>query len=96
MKKYELVLIADPKLNKNQVVELEEETKNKIKQYGKIINMQDKGIKKLAYEIKKNQEGHYYFYQFEVENRNNNIAIPEIERFCRLTDKIIKFMTVAS
>ena len=94
MNKYELVTIVDPNLSKEQVKELEEKTKNSIEQYAKITNIEDMGIKRLAYEIQKNKDGHYYFYQFEVSNRYNRIAVPEIERFCRITDKIIKFMTV--
>ena len=94
MNKYELVTIVDPNLNKKQITEVEEKTKDAIERYSKMTDMKDKGIKRLAYEVKNNKKGHYYIYQFEVEEKNNRIAVPEIERFCRITDKILKFITV--
>lgn len=94
MNKYELVIIVDPKLNKEKEKIFNNEMDNKIKEYGKIINKDDKGIKKLAYEVKKNKEGHFIIYLFEIPNSKKLDAIQDIERFCRIKDEILKYLTV--
>ena len=94
MNKYELVIVVDPKLNKENEASINTDMDNKIKEYGKILDKDDKGIKKLAYEVKKNKEARYIIYLFEVPNSKNIDAIREIERFCRIRDEILKFITV--
>lgn len=94
MNKYESVIIIKPNLSK---IELEKVTlgiENKINQLAKLTNKEDIGVRKLAYEIHKNREGHYLLYQFEVNNENKENAIGEIERFYRITDEIIKYIIV--
>ena len=44
--------------------------------------------------VKKNKEGHYYIFQFEINEENKTIAIQEIERLYKITDEIIKFIIV--
>ena len=48
------------------------------------------GKKKLAYEIKKNKEGYYVVINFE----SNPELIKELERVYRITDDVIKFLTI--
>lgn len=57
---------------------------------GKITKVDRLGNKKLAYEIKKNKEGYYICIEFLAEDT----AIAEIERVYRITENIIKFLTV--
>ena len=94
MNKYELVIIVDPKLNKEDERKFNNEMDERIEDYGKIIGKDDRGIKKLAYEIKKNKEGHFIIYLFEVDDGKKISAISEIERFCRIRDEVLKFLTV--
>ncbi len=94
MNKYELVIVVDSKLNKESESNFNKEMDNKIKEYGKIINKEDKGIKKLAYEVKKNKEARYIVYLFEIPVNKKKEAVYEIERFCRIKDEILKFITV--
>ena len=94
MNKYELVIVVDSKLNKESESNFNKEMDNKIKEYGKIINKEDKGIKKLAYEVKKNKEARYIVYLFEIPVNKRKEAVYEIERFCRIKDEILKFITV--
>ena len=67
---------------------------NKImKRINKIVNVQEieeLGIKRLAYEINKNKQGFYVILYFKERNQE----ILELERFYRITDDIIKFITV--
>ena len=48
------------------------------------------GKKQLAYEIKKFKEGIYILFNFEAKPE----LIAELERIYRITDDIIKFITV--
>jgi len=47
-------------------------------------------MKKLAYEIKKEQEGHYYLYTFN----SNPEFIAEFERILRIDDTVLKHMVI--
>lgn len=94
MKKYETVIILTPNLTKGKINETFDNVENKIKEYAKITQKDDLGVKKLAYEINKNKEGHYVVYQFEIKGNIKENAVKEIERFYRITDEIIKFITV--
>ena len=59
-----------------------------------IIKKDDMGIKRLAYEIRKNTEGHYFIYEFQINTDLSSKAIAEIERFYRITDEIMKYVVV--
>lgn len=93
MKKYESVIIIKTNLSKEKENEIINKISNKIGELAKITNKEDIGVKKLAYEIQENKEGHYIIYQFEVEEDDGK-AVAEIERFYRITDEIIKFIVV--
>ena len=57
---------------------------------GKVKQVEELGIKKLAYEIKKQKEGIYVVIQFEA----NPELIKELERIYRITDEVMKFIVV--
>ena len=65
-------------------------SENKIRQDGKVEEVIDLGKRKLAYEIKKNKEAYYVQINFESKPE----AIAELERIYRITDGILKFITV--
>lgn len=94
MKKYESVIIVKPNLSKNKFDEISKKIDNKINEVAKNINKQDYGQKTLAYEIKQNKEGHYLVYQYELEENNNENVLCELQRFYRITDEILKYITV--
>ena len=94
MNKYESVIIIKPDLTKSKLEETISNVERKVSEYSKITAKEDYGIKRLAYEIKNNKEGHYYIFQFEVNEENKTTAIHEIERFYRITDEIMKFIIV--
>ena len=48
------------------------------------------GKRRLAYEIKKQQEGYYMVFEFESKPE----AIAELERIYRITDDIMKYIIV--
>lgn len=94
MNKYESVIIVKPQVNKKELELITTNIERKINEYGSITNVNDCGVKKLAYEIRKNKKGHYFVYQYEIESKNARTGIQEIERFFRILDEIIKFITI--
>lgn len=94
MNKYESVIIVKPNLSKTELAKVTSKVENKINELAKITDKADYGVKKLAYEIRKNTEGHYLLYQFEVNSDNKENATREIERLYKITDEIIKYMII--
>lgn len=94
MNEYENVIIIKPNLSKKELYELKSKVENKINEFAEITKKDDLGIKKLAYEIRKNKEGHYLIYEFKINDDLKNKAISEIERLYRITDEIMKFIIV--
>jgi small subunit ribosomal protein S6 len=65
--------------------------KNLIERFGGVVGETDDwGKKKLAYPIKKMDEGFYYFIRFEAEGT----AIAEIESRMRIMDNVIRYLCV--
>ena len=90
MNKYESVIIVNPNVEEAGLKALEEKVTGLINENGKVESVENMGKKKLAYEIKKNQEGTYMLFNFEA----NPDSIAELERVYRITDDIIKFIVV--
>lgn len=91
MKRYETIVIIDPDLSKEAEAPLLERVNDLIPQYnGVLIEMDDWGTKKLAYDIRKKNRGHYVRIDF----CGDGSLVQEMERFFRIDDKIMKFMTV--
>ena len=90
MNKYESVFIINPNVDDAGVKALEEKFTNLINSDGKVAEVNELGMKKLAYEIKKNKEGNYVSINFEA----NPALIKELERVYRITDEVIKFIVV--
>lgn len=94
MNEYENVIIIKKDLSKEETSKVILKIENNIRNFAEITKKDDLGIKKLAYEIRKNNEGHYLVYQFQVEEKMREFAIREIERFYRITDEVIKFLII--
>ena len=90
MNKYESVVIINPNVDAEGVKTLTQRFTDLINNDGKLEKVDEIGKKKLAYEIKKNAEGNYIAFHFEA---NPNL-ISELERNYRITDEVIKFMTI--
>ena len=94
MNEYENVIIIKTDLSKEETSKVILKIENNIRNFAEITKKDDLGIKKLAYEIRKNNEGHYLVYQFQVEEKMREFAIREIERFYRITDEVIKSLII--
>lgn len=90
MNEYESVIIIRPNLDEGEIEGIITEIIDLINQNGKVIAVDKKGIKKLAYEINKCKEGYFITFDFEVKSE----FIVELERHYRINENIIKFMTV--
>ena len=91
MKRYETIVIIDPDLSKEAETPIFERLNDLIPQYnGFLIETDDCGTKKLASDIKKKNRGHYVRLDF----CGDGALIQEMERFFRIDDKVMKFMTV--
>ena len=91
MRKYETVLISDPDLSDQARTELLDKVGNIItKEQGMILDLDDWGNKKLAYEIKKKSRGHYVCVTYG----GTGALVAELERNFRLSDDVLKFMTI--
>ena len=90
MNKYESVVIINPNVDEEGVKSLVKKFTDLINTDGKVEKVDELGKKKLAYEVQKNKEGYYVVFYFEA---NPNL-ISELERNYRITDEVIKFMSV--
>ncbi len=90
MNKYESIVIINPSLEEQAIKELITKFTDLINSDGKVENVDEMGLRKLAYEIQKKSEGYYVVYSFEA----NPQLIAELERVYRITDGIMKFITV--
>ena len=90
MNKYESVVIINSNLEADALKALINKFSDLINTDGKVTSVEELGNKKLAYEIKKQKEGYYVVYKFEA----NPQLISELERNYRITDEVIKFMSV--
>ncbi len=90
MNKYESVVIINPSIDEEGVKTLVEKFTNLINNDGRLEKVENLGKRKLAYEVKKQKEAYYEVFYFEA----NPELIFELERNYRITDEVIKFMTI--
>ncbi len=90
MNKYESVIIIRPNLDEEEIDNIIQKVKDIIEENGSVTKIDNMGMKKLAYEIRKNKEGYYIVIYFEADPS----IILELERYYRITENIIKFLTV--
>jgi small subunit ribosomal protein S6 len=91
MRKYETVVIIRPSIAEEEVDAIIERSKGIIEgDGGKIIKVDKWGIRKLAYLIKKEQQGYYFLMEFAGVPQ----AVTEMERIFKIDDRVLKFMTI--
>jgi len=91
MRRYETIFIIDPDLSEEERTPLFERLKDLFPQHnGLLVVIDEWGAKKLAYEIKKKARGYYV----RLDYCGTGILVNEIERFFRIDDRVLKYMTV--
>jgi small subunit ribosomal protein S6 len=89
MRNYEVALIAHPDLNDEAVTGLIDRLKGWIAAGGGTVGSIDQwGRRRLAYRIRKQQEGQYIFVPAQMPPT----ATRELERNLRLTEPILRFL----
>lgn len=91
MQLYESLFIIRPSLADEDVLKVHEKAKATVeKSGGSVARLENWGKKKLAYEVKQEKKGVYA----QLVYRGNGPVVEELERFFRLDDAVIKFLTV--
>jgi len=89
MNKYETIFIVNPEVAEEGIKALIQKFSDIINSDGKVLEVEEMGKKKLAYDIQKHQEGYYVVIHFEAKPE----LIKELERVYRITDDVMKFLT---
>lgn len=91
MRNYEGVFIVNPDLApeaaKGVVTSVQEVL---AKNGGRVEGLQDWGKKRLAFKIKKKQEGTYYLLNYQLDPKNEK----KVEQTLRLNDQILRFLII--
>ena len=91
MRKYETIFILQPELSEDDIKSVTAKAQDVISTYkGECLRMDDWGIRKLSYPIKKSARGRYYYLRFDGESA----LIAELERRLRLDDKVLRYQSV--
>ena len=91
MRNYEGVFIISPELSndnsKGVVTQIQELVS---KNGGRVDGIQEWGKKRLAYKIKKKQEGNYVIMSFQLESKFTK----KLDQALRLNDSLLRFLLV--
>ena len=91
MNKYELVLVVNAKIEEEARTATVDKAKDYIARFGgNVTAVEESGLKTLAYEIQKMNEGYHYFIQFEAAPE----APAQIEENVRIMDNVLRFLCV--
>ena len=91
MRKYETIFILQPELSEDEIKSVTAKAQDVISSYkGECLRMDDWGIRKLAYPIKKSARGRYYYLRFD----GGSTLIAELERRLRLDEKVLRYQSV--
>ena len=92
MRQYEVTFIVDPVLSGDEIKSTAKTYEDMLKTEGaNIVNIDDMGLRQLAYPISKRSSGVYYSTEFQVENGS---MITKLELALRRDERIIRFLTV--
>ncbi|MDF1590836.1 MAG: 30S ribosomal protein S6 [Desulfobacterales bacterium] len=91
MRRYETIVIVNPDVGDEQREPVFDRVRELIpQQNGILVKIDNWGTKKLAYEIKKKVRGFYS----RIDYCGSGPLVDEIERFFRIDDRVLKFMTI--
>lgn len=88
--KYETIFIIDPNVDEEGVKGLVEKFKGLIESSATLESVEEWGRRKLAYPVKKQNEGYYALVNFAADSS----FIHELERIYKITDGVIKYIII--
>jgi small subunit ribosomal protein S6 len=91
MRKYETIIILQPDLGEDDISVVTGKIQDVVSTYkGELFRLDDWGIRKLAYSIRKCARGRYYYVRYD----GNAALIAELERRLRLDEKVLRYQSV--
>lgn len=90
MNKYELLCVFEPNTEEEKRNQLLDKFKGIIEADGEVENVDEWGLRKLAYEINKIKEGYYVLMNFTT----NPDTPKEINRNLKIADEVIRHMII--
>ncbi|BAY22198.1 ribosomal protein S6 [Calothrix sp. NIES-2100] len=88
---YETMYILRPDLGDEQVEQAINKYQNLLKEHGaEDLQIQNRGKRRLAYEIKKHRDGIYIQFNYT----GPGTAIAPVERAMRLSEEVIRYLTI--
>lgn len=88
---YETLILAEPHLDREAIDALLKKISGQLEKAGaKIKNVDEWGVRKLAYQIKKHNDGFYVLYEYEAEGKD---TVRPVEDFLRLQAPVMRFKT---
>jgi len=91
MRTYETIFIIHPEKVGDEYAAVVDKFRNVLTDQGaEILKVDEWGVRKLAYPVKKNARGSYVLVAYEADPN----IISEFERRLRIDDAVIKFQTV--
>ncbi|MDF1696046.1 MAG: 30S ribosomal protein S6 [Saprospiraceae bacterium] len=92
MIQYEVTFIVDPVLSGDEIKSTAKAYEDLIKDNGaSIVNVDDLGLKQLAYPIKKRTSGIYYVIEY---NTPSGSFLPKMELSLKRDERILRFLNV--
>jgi small subunit ribosomal protein S6 len=91
LREYEFTFVVQPEISDEGVQAISQRFEGVLASHAsEKLFYEDWGRRRLAYEIKNFQKGHYQVLHFLSDGK----VIPELERSARLDDSILRFLTV--
>ena len=91
MRRYETIAILDPDLSEEGRAPVFDRLTQLIPaQNGFLVKLDEWGARRLAYDIKKKSRGYYVC----IDLCGDGAVVDEMERFFRIDDRVLKYMTV--
>jgi small subunit ribosomal protein S6 len=93
MRDYETLIVLHPELPEAQIRETIDRCRRLIEEMaGQIREVQEWGVRELAYPIRKLARGYYVLVEYTAEPR----VVNELERTLKIGDEFLRFVSVAS
>ncbi len=91
MRHYETTFVLRPNLGEDQFTEIIDRTCSIITDDGgTVLDVDRWGMRKLAYEIKKEVQGYYVYLNYAAPGK----TVDEIERIFRIDDRLLRYLTI--
>ena len=93
MREYEFNFVVQPEITDEGIAKICERFEGIVERAGDTkLHYDELGRRRLAYEIRNFQKGHYLALHF----LSNGKVVPELERAARIDDSILRFLTVVA